>query len=194
MYYCFALYTLRYANGGQRPVVGVLFGLLLLLDDNTGLQIALFLGMALVVHAARELVNAERVVDVVRVGADRLVVPGGHHHGQRLHAHGHRALVLGHVRGERRGRRQAGLRQHARAGQAGQGAQAAGAGHRVGLLVVRVTQAAGGLVVVRLVARVAAALDVPYATFFTPRNQITIVSVAVTPLRAILYPYTGWRK
>jgi len=166
MYYCFALFTLRYANGGQGPVVGVLFGLLLLLDDNTSFQIALFLGMALVVDAARELVDAERVVDVVWVGADRLVVPGGHHHGQ-WHAHGHRALVLGHVWGERCGRRQAGLRQHAGTGQAGQRAQAAGAGHRVGLFVVRVAQAAVGLVVVRLVARVTAALDVPYATFFT---------------------------
>lgn len=162
--------TLRHTDGGQRPVVvGVLFGLLLLLDD-TGLQIALFLWMALAAYAARQLVHAERVVYVVRVGADRLMVPRGHHHGQR-HAHGHGALVLGHVRGERRGRRQAGLRQHAGAGQAGQRAQAAGAGHGVGLFVVRVPQAAVGLVVVRLVARVAAALDVPYATFFTPGNQ-----------------------
>jgi len=130
--------------------------------------------MALVVDdATRQLVDAERVVDVVRVGANRLVVPGGHHHGQR-HAHGHRrALILGHVRCERRGRGQAGLRQHSRAGQAGQGAQATGAGRRVGLLVVRVAQAACRLVVVRLVARVPAALNVPYATFFAPRKPRT---------------------
>lgn len=160
---------LRHADGGQRPVIGVLFGLLLLLDD-TGLQIALFLRMALAADTTRQLVHTERVVYVVRVGADRLMVSCGHHHCQR-HAYGHRALVLGHVRGERRGRRQAGLRQHAGAGQAGQRAQAAGAGHGVGLLVVRVAQTAVGLVVVRLVARVAAALDVPYATFFTPGNQ-----------------------
>jgi len=132
--------------------------------------------MMALVDAAGQLVDAERVIDVVRVGADRLVVSGGHHHRQRhaLHrGHGHRrALVLGHVRRERRGRRQAGLRQHAGAGQAGQGAEAARAGRGVGLLVVRVAaaQAAVGLVVVRLVSRVAAALDVPYATFFTPRN------------------------
>lgn len=168
-----AVSTLRNADGGQRPVAGTLFGLLLLLDD-TGFQIALFLRMALATDAPRQLVHAERVVYVVRVGADRLMVPGGHHHGQR-HAHGHRALVVGHVRGERRGRRQAGLRQHTGAGQAGQRAQSAGAGHGVGLLVVRVAQTAVGLVVVRLVARVSAALDVPYATFFTPRNQILTV-------------------
>jgi len=156
-----------------------LFGLLLLLgndDDATGFQIGLFLvGMMALVDAARQLVDAERVVDVVRVGADRLVVPGGHDHRQRhaLHRGHRRALVLGHVRRERRGRRQAGLRQHAGAGQAGQGAEAARAGRGVGLLVVRVAaaQAAVGLVVVRLVSRVAAALDVPYATFFTPRNH-----------------------
>jgi len=76
--------------------------------------------MALVVDdATRQLVDAEWVVNVVRVGANRLVVPGGYHYGQR-HAHGHRwALVLGHVWRERRGRGQAGLRQHSRAGQAG---------------------------------------------------------------------------
>lgn len=128
--------------------------------------------MALVVDdTARQLVDAQRVIDVVRVGADRLVVPGGHHHRQR-HAHGHRwALVhVGHMWRERRSRGQAGLRQHAGAGQAGQGAQATGAGRRVGLFVVRVAQAARRLVVVRLVARVTAALDVPYATFFAPRK------------------------
>jgi len=152
--------SLRHANGGQRPVAVVVGALLfgLVVRVGYGFQIVLLLllllllmlmlllpgvVMALVVdNAARQLVNAERVVDVVRVGADRLMVSGGHHHRQR-HAHRHRrTLVLGHVRRERRGRRQAGLRQHARAGQAGQGAQAAGAGRRVGLLVVRVAQAA----------------------------------------------------
>lgn len=183
--------SLRHANGGQRPVAVVVGTLLfgLVVRVGYGFQIVLLLllllmlmmlllllllpgvVMALVVDdAARQLVDAERVVDVVRVGADRLMVSGGHHHRQR-HAHRHRrALVLGHVRRERRGRGQAGLRQHARAGQAGQGAQATGTGRRVGLLVVRVAQAARRLVVVRLVARVAAALDVPYATFFAPRK------------------------
>lgn len=178
--------SLRHADGGQRPVAVVgslLFGLVVRV--GYGFQIVLLLVlmllllipgvvMALVVDdAARQLVDTERVVDVVRVGADRLMVSGGHHHRQR-HAHRHRrAFVLGHVRRERRGRGKAGLRQHARAGQAGQGAQAAGAGRRVGLLVVRVAQAARRLVVVRLVARVAAALDVPYATFFAPRKSRT---------------------
>lgn len=149
----------------------MLFGLVVRATAADGFQIVLLLvlllllvlvvlpgavTMALVVDdAARQLVDAERVVDVVRVGADRLMVSGGHHHRQRRHAHrGHRwTLVLGHVRRERRSRGQAGLRQHSRAGQAGQGAQAAGAGRRVGLLVVRVAaQAARRLVVVRLVA------------------------------------------
>jgi len=107
------LASLRHADGGQRPVTVVgsllLFGLVV--RATAGFQIVLLLVllllllqipgvvMALVVYdATRQLVDAERVVDVVRVGADRLMVPGGHHHGQR-HAHGHRrALVLGHVR------------------------------------------------------------------------------------------------
>lgn len=105
-----------------------MFGLLLLLNDEAGFQIGLFLVVgvaALVIDAARQLVDAEWVVDVVRVGANWLMVSGGHHHRQRhsllllllLHHRGHRrTLVLGHVRRERRGRGQAGLRQHAGAG------------------------------------------------------------------------------
>lgn len=180
--YC-RLASLRHADGGQRPVTVVgsllLFGLVV--RATAGFQIVLLLMlllllvpgvvMALVVDdATRQLVDAKRVVDVVRVGANRLVVPGGYHHCQR-HADGHwRAFVFGHVRRERRGRGQAGLRQHSRAGQAGQGAKATRAGRGVCLLVVRVAQAARRLVVVRLVARVAAALYVSYATFFAPRK------------------------
>jgi len=129
--------TLRHADGGQRAAVGVFRLLLLLLrNDNAGCRFQvgvlqrLLLGRTMaLVDAARQLVDAERVVDVVRVGADRLVMSGGHHHGQRRHAlhrrrchYRHRArVVLGCVWREWRGRRQAGLRQHARAGQAGQG-------------------------------------------------------------------------
>jgi len=60
------------------------FGLLLLLGDNISrfqISLLLFLGMmALIVDAARQLVDTERVIDVMRVGTNRLVVSGGHHY------------------------------------------------------------------------------------------------------------------
>lgn len=108
--------TLRHADGGQRPAVRVLVGgLLLLLADHHRAQVGAFLlqifgpvTLAAAVHAARQLVDTERVVDVVRVGADRLVVSSGHHNGHLRytlhHRRRHRALVLGRVRREWCGR------------------------------------------------------------------------------------------
>lgn len=163
--------TLRHADGWQRAIVvgctllvGLLLLLLLLLD---------ILGMmALVADTARQLIDTQRVVDVMRVGADWLMVSNGRYHHREWHAHGHRrTFVFRNVWSERRGRRQTGLRQHPGAGQTGQSAQATGTRHGVSFFVVRVAHTAIGLVVVRLVARVTATLNVPYATFFTSKKK-----------------------